>query len=343
MTDTTALGRLEKVDLRQVWTSEATGFTPWLALPENISLLAETIGMDLEVEAQEKEVGPFRADILCKETTTGDWVLIENQLERTDHTHLGQLLTYAAGLKAVTIVWVAKQFSEEHRAALDWLNEITPEKFRFFALEVEAWRIGDSLPAPKFNVVSKPNDWSRQVTGAAARAAESDLTDSKRLQLDFWTAFRDYADQHARRFKPTKPLPQHWMTIAIGRSGFHLSAIASTWSSRTESFKSGELRAELVIDHERAGEAYGQLEAMRGAIEDELGEQLTWYSGEGIKERKLRLARTADLGDRTSWMQYTEWLTTKLDRLHEVFQVRIKALDLSPREGGVTAVGGGGS
>ncbi len=136
-------GRLERVELRQVWPHEATAFTPWLAQPENLKLLGDKIGIDLELEAQEANVGPFRADILCKDTLTNQWVLIENQLERTDHTHLGQLLTYAAGLKAVTIVWIANRFTSEHRAALDWLNEITDSGFNFFGLEVELWRIGD--------------------------------------------------------------------------------------------------------------------------------------------------------------------------------------------------------
>jgi len=126
-----SLGRLEKIGLREVWLDEAADFTPWLARPENLRLLGETIGIVLECEAQEKEVGPFRADILCKDTTTGSWVLIENQLERTNHTHLGQLLTYAAGLDAVTIVWITQRFTEEHRAALDWLNEKTEEGINF--------------------------------------------------------------------------------------------------------------------------------------------------------------------------------------------------------------------
>ncbi|MGE0205785.1 MAG: hypothetical protein AB7E70_03035 [Hyphomicrobiaceae bacterium] len=120
MTQPTDLGRLEAVDLRSVWSSEDQGFTPWLAGEANLRLLGETIGLELELEAEEKRVGPFRADILCKDTLDGSWVLIENQLERTDHTHLGQLMTYAAGLQTVTIVWVAAKFTEEHRAALDW-------------------------------------------------------------------------------------------------------------------------------------------------------------------------------------------------------------------------------
>ncbi len=163
------LSRLEKVDLRDVWKTEAGDFTPWLAREENIALLGNAIGIDLEVEAQEKNVGPFRADILCKDTISENWVLVENQLERTDHVHLGQLLTYAAGLNAVTIVWIADRFTDEHRAALDWLNEITDSSFNFFGLEVELWRIGDSPIAPKFNIASKPNDWTKTVGRAAAQ------------------------------------------------------------------------------------------------------------------------------------------------------------------------------
>ena len=178
------LERLIKVPLREFWSGEASDFTPWLADEENISLLGETIRVELEVEAQERNVGPFRADILCKDTATDDWVLIENQLERTDHTHLGQLLTYAAGLEAVTVVWIAERFTDEHRAALDWLNEITAEGFSFFGLEIELWRIGDSPMAPKFNVVSHPNDWTKTVS-RISRAEE--LTPTDQLYLEYWT------------------------------------------------------------------------------------------------------------------------------------------------------------
>ncbi len=157
------LGRLEKItDLRDVWKTEAQDFTPWLATEGNLALLGDTVGLDLECEAVEKDVGPFRADILCRETGSNSLVLIENQVERTDHIHLGQLLTYAAGLNTVTIVWIAKRFTDEHRAAFDWLNEITGDEISFFGLEIELWRIGDSPIAPKFNVVSKPNEWTME-------------------------------------------------------------------------------------------------------------------------------------------------------------------------------------
>jgi hypothetical protein len=223
-------GRLERVDPRLAWSTEAAHFTPWLAQTENLRLLSDTIGIELELEAQEKSVGPFRADILCKDTGTGNWVLIENQLERTDHTHLGQLITYAAGLKAVTIIWLANPFTEEHRAALDWLNQITDSRFNFFGLEVELWKIGNSQIAPKFNVVCKPNDWSKTVAEGAARVESEALTESKQIQLQFWTVFREFVLAKNSRIRPTQPLPQHWMNIAIGRSGFGLAPIASFWN-----------------------------------------------------------------------------------------------------------------
>jgi len=187
-----SLGRLRRIDLRQVWLSEPGGFTPWLAQEENLRLVGETIGIDLELESQEKAVGPFRADILCKDTATDQWVLIENQLERTDHLHLGQLITYAAGLQAINIVWVAQRFTEEHRAALDWLNEQTDDHINFFGLEIELWQIGDSQIAPKFNVVSQPNEWTRTVHKSVANSGP--LSEYRALQLEFWTSYKQYLE-----------------------------------------------------------------------------------------------------------------------------------------------------
>ncbi|GAB4575769.1 MAG: hypothetical protein Kow0077_28920 [Anaerolineae bacterium] len=220
------LGRLKRVDLRMVWNHEEHDFTPWLASEENLALLGDTIGLDLELDEREKAVGPFRADIVCKDTANNTWVLIENQIERTDHIHLGQLLTYAAGLDAVTIVWIAAKFTEEHRAALDWLNEITGEEVNFFGLEIELWQIGDSSIAPKFNVVSKPNEWTKTVT--ASRQVKS----TKQLQLEYWTRFRHLLEDSASPLKSRKPNPQNWHDFAIGHSGIHLRLVVNTRDKR---------------------------------------------------------------------------------------------------------------
>ncbi len=314
------LGRFEQVELRSIWASEDKGFTPWLAEPENIALLGETIGLRLEVEKREKEVGPFSADILCRDADQDQWVLIENQLERTDHTHLGQLLTYAAGLKAVTIVWVARRFTDEHRAALDWLNEITDERFQFFGLEVEAWRIGESPPAAKFNLVSKPNDWTRRIANGAARGADHGLSETKQLQLEFWTRFRDFADEHAERLRVTKPPARNWWRFSVGRSGFDLCAIANPMKD--------ELRAEFLITHDESAAIYEWFFAQREQLEHELGEPLVWNSADDVTMKRLLVQRQADLEDRDAWPEYHRWLVEKLDKLDEVFRSRVLSLDI---------------
>lgn len=315
------LGRLVKVSLREVWTSEASAFTPWLAREENLSLLGDTIGIELECEAQEQAVGPFRADILCKDTASEDWVLIENQLERTDHSHLGQILTYAAGLGAVTIVWIAERFTDEHRAALDWLNERTDEKINLFGLEIELWRIGDSPPAPKFNVVCKPNAWSKAVRGGA----EGKVTGIRELQFRFWTGFREYMEENSR-IRCQKVYPQHWMNHPIGRSGFHMTSVASTFNS--ESRDGGpEIRAELTMIGDEAKERFAALELRKDEIERAIGCPLTWHNPEGKKACRIYTRRDADFGDESQWPEQHRWLREKLELFHRVLGPIVQELD----------------
>jgi len=324
-----SLGRLEKVGLREYWVTEDVHFTPWLAQEDNIALLGESIGIELEVEAQEKNVGPFRADILCKDTVTNNWVLIENQLERTDHLHLGQLLTYASGLNAVTIVWIADRFTEEHRAALDWLNEITDSRFNFFGLEIELWKIGESPAAPKFNIVSKPNDWSKSVSKAAGQLQEQNLTESKLLQRDYWQAFREYLFDQGSKIKPTKALPQHWMNLALGRSGFQLTAIASLYNSEKQSYDIGEIRAEMCVYDQEAKEYYSQIEQKKEEIEDAFGEPLVWYNPEDANNCRIYIKKSADVKNRETWHEQHEWLKCELEKLDCIFRPLVKKLRLN--------------
>lgn len=323
------LGKLEKVNIRDVWTSEAYDFTPWLAEEVNIGLLGDAIGLELEVEAQEKDVGPFRADILCKDTATGNWVLIENQLERTDHSHMGQLITYAAGLKAVTIVWIASRFTDEHRAALDWLNEITDGDFNFFGLEVEVWRIGSSAPAPKFNLVSGPNDWTQDVT-KGKKIVEGELTPARQMQLEFWTDFREYVLDKGSIIKPTKPLPQMWMNIAIGRTGFTLVPVVSTQDADAVGDDSHQLRAELVMFDEYGKSYFAQLAAKQAEIDAEFGTPLIWAETPGKKQSKIYVKRATNFDDRSKWPEYHEWLLNQLENLHKTFAKRVKQLVAQP-------------
>jgi hypothetical protein len=325
------LSQLQKVDIRAVWTNEAQDFTPWLAEEQNIDLLADTIGLDLEVEAQEKDVGPFRADILCKDTATGNWVLIENQLERTDHCHLGQLITYAAGLKAVTIVWIASRFSDEHRAAIDWLNEITDGDFNFFGLEVEVWKIGESAAAPKFNLACTPNNWTQTVTQAKKNVEQGPLSSTRQLQLEFWTTFCAFVLDRETVIKPTKPLPQLWMNISIGRAGFALVTVASTQDSESANPDSHQLRVELVMQDGFAKNYFRQLETAKAAIEAEFGAPLIWAESPEKKQSKIFVKKSVDFNTREQWPGYHEWLLRNLEKFHGVFAKRVKQLVTPPQ------------
>ena len=323
---TPQLGELERVDLRDAWPDEAGHFTPWLALPDNLRLLGETIGIGLELEAQEKDVGPFRADILCRDIETDDWVLIENQLARTDHTHLGQLMTYAAGLRAVTVIWLASRFTEQHRAALDWLNSITSSEFNFFGLEVELWKIGGSLAAPKFNIVSKPNDWSKTVSQVASRGG---LSDAKQTQLEFWTAFTVFLASRDTELRFPKPRPHYALRTSLGRAGVRLSAIASFWDSETESFASHEIRAQLALTGQSAAKYYAHLESMRDEIEAELGCTLFWINTpDAVKCRIYERRGVEDLRDRARWPELHEWLLRRLEAFERTFGPRIRGLEV---------------
>lgn len=314
------LSTLQRVELRDVWRTEDQDFTPWLAQEENLKVLGDAIGLELELEAQEKNVGPFRADILCREVLDDSWVLIENQLERTDHTHLGQLMTYAAGLNTVTIVWISARFSEEHRAALDWLNEITEEKIKFFGLEVELWQIGDSLAAPKFNIVSKPNDWSRSVSSAARRISEDDLNPTKANYLRYWTAFSDFARENSEAIKPQRGTPQHWSIISIGRSGFNMAALGAV--------RDNWIAVELTMHDDDAKSYFHQLHKDKEQIETELGFGVDWVELPDKKSSRIRIYRhNTNPLDESSWLSHFQWFVEKLEAFDRVFRQRIKNLD----------------
>lgn len=332
------LGRLKPVDLRDVWQKEDQDFTPWLAEDENIGILGETLGLDLEVEAQEKDVGPFRADILCRDANSTDHdalVLIENQLERTDHTHLGQLLTYAAGLHTVTIIWIAQRFTDEHRAALDWLNDITDERFRFFGLEVELWKIGESLAAPKFNVVSKPNEWARSA-GEGARLVASGEVSPLRLQYKaYWTAFSDYLAARGSPLAMRKPLAESWASFSIGRSHSHIEAVVSKQKNR--------LRVCLTLKGQDAKPHFHLLREKAAAVEDAIGSSIDWWELPARQASVISIDQEVeDLLREEDWTRQHAWLADMLERFHAVFRPLVLDLDAADwiREEGELDVAG---
>ena len=321
-------GQLIKVPLREFWEGEASDFTPWLAHEENIDLLGETIGSVLDVEAQEKKVGPFKADILCKDIVTDNWVVIENQLEPTDHTHLGQLLTYAAGLDAITAVWIAERFTDGHRAALDWLNGITAEGFSFFGLEIELWRIGDSpiaSIAPKFNVVSHPNDWTKTVDQVVHRK----LTSTQQLYFDYWTVPQDYwtaLQEHLEErngvINPVARSRDSGVSVGVGRFGFWLRASASgrdKWISVSLALAGRDRKPHFYL-----------LEKDKVDIEKEIGAELEWDEKQGRRQNYISLSlEDANPEDRQDWDRQHEWLCEQLENFYGVFSSRVEVLDAS--------------
>lgn len=310
-----ALGRLEAVDPRRVWPKEDGDFTPWLARDDNIRLLGEAIGFDLEVVGAEQNVGQFRADILCRDMDTGRLVLIENQLERTDHTHLGQLMTYAAGLDAVTVVWVARRFTKEHRAALDWLNKITGDEIGFFGIEIELWRIGGSDPAPKFNIVSRPNEWTKPSGGPFGRFQ----TNLQKFRIEYWQAFWNAFGETMERRGHRQPSSYYFPSVRVGRVGFRLYPSIST------SDKS--IAVQLEIDRHDTKADYAALHNDREAIEREVGGRLLWEERPGRKSSRITLRRPdRDPEDRELWQEQHAWFAEKLKLFHSVFAERIKAL-----------------
>lgn len=308
------LARLEKVELRDQWKDEAKDFTPWLAEPDNIELLGEAIGMELEVIAKEEKVGSFSADILCKDIVTNRNVVIENQLEQTDHSHLGQVITYCSGLQASTFVWIAAQIREEHRAAVDWLNTITDDIYNFFAIEVQLFKIGDSPVAPNFKVVAKPNGWSKTVK----KQVNEDLNDTDKLKLEYWTAYREFVlQQIGVPFKPQSPLPQHWTNVAIGTSAAHISV--SIGRKRTK------VAVDLYIDSNNAKANFDKLyETSYEESKVHLGQDIAWYRMDDKKSCYISVDTAGDYHDKNDWNRQFEWLYQMTVKFYTFFKSRVK-------------------
>lgn len=301
------LARLTKLPLRTIWKHEAIHFTQWLALPENLELLSETIGIDLINAQTEVGVGQFNVDILA-EDENGHKVVIENQLENTDHDHLGKLITYASGLQAEICIWVVARARQEHEQAINWLNENTTDGANFFLIEVEAWKIGDSLPAPRFNIVAKPNDWAKTVKQSAGT---NKITDLKLQQQAFWEQLREYGDQHGKLVRNwRKALPQHWYNIGVGSTRAKLSATVNTRDS--------VVGMELYIYKEK--ELFHELLAKSNDIEAKLGYKLDWQELPERKACRIIITRSGDFSDKAEQMELVQWLVQKADEFTRVFK-----------------------
>jgi hypothetical protein len=301
------LGRLQQVALRDVWPHEALDFTPWLLA--NAEVLGDALDLELEIEAAEHPVGGFSLDLIGRDLRTGDRVVIENQLETTDHSHLGQLVTYAAGTDAVNIIWVARELREEHRAALDWLNVRTDADTRFFGVEVSAVRIGTSLPAPLLRVVVQPNDWGKTVR-SRAQTRQGGSSDKDLLYGEFWDLYLAALDDAGLTWTRARKGPsQNWFDAPGGVSGVRY----------TTSFNREGISSELYFgDPDPTVNQYRfeQLLRVRERLVADYGGDLGFEPLEGRKGCRISDVRSGQILDgRSAWPGYVDWLVDSQRRL----------------------------
>jgi hypothetical protein len=314
------LGELKEKTLRTVWDHEEKDFTPWLAKDENMARLSEAIGMDLQVERIEVPVGPYYADILAKDAS-GSYVVIENQFGKTNHDHLGKLLTYGATLGATAVVWVAEQFTDEHKRALDWLNDRTTDDLSLYAVKLEVLQIDNSRPAVRFNVISEPSAILRSATVAKSSGS---LSEAQKLQLDFWTMFADRLLKKKILSSTQTPRPQYWFDIPLGRTSFVLSNIVDT--------SAGRIGVRVYLGNDIADAALAQLADMRTAIEAEIGSTLQWNPTPQKKDKIIGLFRHVDLGARDQWPEYCDWMIDQVTKFRKAFMPRIKAITFNSND-----------
>lgn len=264
------LGKLTEVDIRKVWQHEQYDFSSWLAEEENIQLLSEKLNLSLTDVETEKNVGSYRCDIICKDEITGKNVLIENQLEATNHDHLGKIITYASGLDASVVIWIVATAKEEHKSAIEWLNKHTDSEVSFFLIEVHAYTIGDSKPAPYFDIIEQPNDFAKQLK---TLSNNSELNESQNKRLEFWEMFNDVLVERGAPFNKRKATTDHWYSVAVGTSACHISIDLVN--------REHKIRVSLWIPDNK--DLFDAFLSHKSDIENEIGLGLAWDKLEGKK------------------------------------------------------------
>ncbi len=302
---------ITKVDPRTIWAHEAHDFTPWLA--HNLSKLGDAVGLELELVEREADVGGFSLDLLAKDLGRNANVIIENQLATTDHDHLGKIITYASGFDADVILWLSTEIREEHRQALDWLNQRTDSNTDFFGIVVEIIRIGNSRPALQFRVAVSPNEWQK------SKKKQSTAASSEKSEL-YRTYFQDLLDELRTKHHFTaarKAQPQNWYSFSSGDNRFKYS----------HSFTNGNrVRCEIYIDCGDAGnnkEYFKRLLDNRESIESDFGGPLAWEPLEDRRASRIAIYRSGSIEDSTEALQEIhDWAVKNLLRLKKIFSGR---------------------
>ncbi len=288
------LGKMKRIiDLRTVWPHEANDFTKWLAEEANLEELGNAVSIDIDLEERESSVGSFNVDLFATESGSGRKIIIENQLEDTNHDHLGKLITYASGKGAEVVIWIVKRARDEHRQAIEWLNQHTDSNIGFFLVEIELWQINDSLLAPKFNVVEKPNDWAKTMKSIEG------MSETDRLKVEFWQAFNDHMNNNPaflKEFSTRKPQPQHWYDLAVGTSAYYISLNINTQKRIID--------VGLYIHSDK--DLFHKFEAQKEVFQEAIGKDIVFR--DAGKASRILIYHSCHVKDRSKWPEAADWM-----------------------------------
>lgn len=302
------LGKLEEVNIRDIWKHEQYDFSNWLSKEENIELLGNEIGLTLTDISKEVFVGGFKCDLVAKDETSGIKVIIENQLEATNHDHLGKIITYASGLEADVIVWIVKEAREEHRSAIEWLNNNTVKDISFFLIEIHAYKIGDSLTAPKFVIIEKPNDFLKNTK---TTNNNGELTKAQAERLNFWNKFNEILIAKNKPFNVRKATTDHWYNIALGTSEANISITLVN--------KINSIGIEIYIDENK--ELFNKLYKLSDEIEKDLGFKMDWQRLDDKKaSRIIYYIEGLDFNNHKNYNELIDEVIDKAVKIRTVFK-----------------------
>jgi hypothetical protein len=309
-----SIGKLKKVPLREIWRNEAKDFTTWLA--ENIDTLNEFLETNFSVVEREHSVGDFSLDIKA-EDLDGQKVIIENQLEKTDHDHLGKLITYLSNLDAKTAIWISSNPREEHVKAVNWLNQFTPEDVSFYLIQIEAVKIGDSAPAPLFTIVAEPSEMTKEIGKEKKEYAEK-----HHLRKDFWSSLLEKTKGKTNLHSHVSPGMYHWIGAGAGRAGIGYNYII------TNDYVSSEIYLDRGKGHPKLNkERFDELYKHKDEIERAFGGKLLWERLD--KKRASRIAirfKGYGLKNKDQWSEAQDRMIDSMVRLEKAFKPYIEKL-----------------
>lgn len=305
------LDKLKEVELRDVWKHEQYGFSDWLSKEENINALSEVVGLTLVDVEKESYVGSYRCDLVAIDENTNDKVIIENQLEQSNHDHLGKVITYASGLGATTIIWIVKTAREEHRSAIEWLNNNMKSGIDFFLIEIKLYSIGNSLPAPKFEIVEKPNEF---IKSSKKYSQVGNLNKSQSERVNFWEEFNNLVIEKKKPFNTRKVTPDHWYSVAIGTSK---ASIIITLVNQ-----SGYIGVQLAISDNK--ELFDDLVLQRDEIETDLSFDLEWNRLDNNKvSRIISKIEGLNFDDKSNYDELMEETIRRVIKMRDVFKKKL--------------------